>query len=89
MAVENLVTRGFGTGNLTGSVPLITLRGYGIGEESLPPVSPPDVSMDIDHESRGGGGLASRQRRKRRERDDQDFLDLITLALPEIMKRLK
>ena len=46
------------------------------------------VTSDREYLGGGAQGVAER-RRKQREQDDQDFLDIITLALPEIMKHLK
>jgi hypothetical protein len=38
MAIKNIVLRGFGNGTVTGTIPLVVLRGYGIGAAVITPI---------------------------------------------------
>lgn len=48
MAIRDIVTRGFGNGTYSGSIPLVVTRGFAIGEVVIPNIAFVEMQISIE-----------------------------------------
>ena len=86
MSIATVTTRGYGTFSDITELPT---RGYSQGGEiSEPPAPEVETTFPTDRAGGGKAGWNQRKREKQR-RDEEEFLEIIKIAMPEIMKYLK
>jgi hypothetical protein len=86
MSIAAIVLRGYGP---VADVVELPLRGYGSDAEA-PPATPGETTPAAEGEIGGAkAGMNMYDRKSRSQIEDEEFIQIIQIALPEIMKYLK